>query len=110
MKKKRYKTRWSEGALADVQNIIEYIARDSIARATTINNRIFEAADTLCEHPYRGRVLPELRDLVISEFREIIVKPYRVVYRREKSSFLIVAVIDGRRNIREHLFDIMMRT
>ena len=110
MKKKRFSTKWSDGAEADLEAIIRYIARDSVVRAIAVNERIYEAVDSLCEHPNRGRVLPELEECGLAEFREIIVGPHRVIYRHENKQVVVIAVIDGRRNVREQLFDILLRS
>ncbi len=50
---------WSPSALADVDAIAEYIARDSVDQAALFTTRLYEATDLLQDHPLAGRVIPE---------------------------------------------------
>lgn len=69
---------WTDQALQDVDNIAEYIAKDSRHFATIQVNLFFEHVQILTEKPLAGRVVPEFH---IKSIREIIVGNYRVVYR-----------------------------
>jgi plasmid stabilization system protein ParE len=44
-------------------------------------------------------VVPELRVHGITTYREIIVLPYRVIYRVEPGEVWVVAVLDHRRDL-----------
>ena len=73
-----YKLIWSPVARDDLRDIVRFIARDSPQRAESFAYRLMAQADMLQEHPEIGRTVPELhRDTI----REIIFKPYRIVYR-----------------------------
>jgi len=53
---------WSPSALNDIDAIAEYIARDSVYRASLFVRRIIEATNRLQEFPLSGRVIPEIAD------------------------------------------------
>jgi addiction module RelE/StbE family toxin len=69
---------WSPEALRDLESIRDYIARDSAAYADLVVRRIVAAVERLRLFPESGRIVPE-RD--VPSIREVIVRPYRVVYR-----------------------------
>lgn len=69
---------WSPQALRDVESIRAYIAEDSPLYADLVVRRIVAAVERLDTFPKSGRVVPERN---VPEIREVIVKPYRVVYR-----------------------------
>jgi addiction module RelE/StbE family toxin len=69
---------WSEQAQADLAAIQAYIARDSERYAHLTLERIIEAVDRLLAWPRSGRIVPEIGD---ENLREVLVAPYRIVYR-----------------------------
>jgi plasmid stabilization system protein ParE len=62
----------------DLEAIRDYIAADSPRYAALVVERILGAVERLSMFPESGRVVPERNDPAI---REVIVRPYRVVYR-----------------------------
>ena len=85
---------WSPEALRDLEAIRGYIARDSAAYADLVVRRIVAAVERLRMFPESGRVVPERSDPSI---REVIVRPYRVVYRLHDSTVQIVTVFRASR-------------
>ena len=81
--------RWSLTAGNDLQEIEDFIARDSILHAITFVDRIVESAETLLRTPQIGRMVPEFG---LPNLRELIVRPYRVVYRLQGDVVEIVTV------------------
>ncbi len=69
---------WSPVSRDDLRGIVRFISHDSPQRATSFAFRLIEKTDILQEHPEIGRMVPERHDPLI---REIIFKPYRIVYR-----------------------------
>jgi len=69
---------WSPQAIRDVESICAFIAQDSPSYAELIARRLVAATERLQSFPESGRVVPEHQDSVI---REVIVRPYRIVYR-----------------------------
>jgi len=78
---KNYKVLWARAAEDDLKSIIEYICVDSPSAARDILNNIKAKASSLCSFPQRGRVVPELEDHGILQYRELIIPPWRVIYR-----------------------------
>jgi toxin ParE1/3/4 len=96
----------------DILDIFTFIAeREGLDAAESILERFIEARDSLRELPDRGRFPPELERVSIRSFREIQVKPYRVVYQvnRDAHEARIHVVADGRRNFTELLQERLLR-
>ena len=70
---KKYDIVWSNIAENDLKYIVEYIADDSPSNALKILKRIKQKATSLYTFPGRGRIVPELREQGILQYREIIV-------------------------------------
>ena len=69
---------WTDSAIKDLDDIGEYIAKDSIWYAEITVLELFESVDILENHPYAGVIVPEFEDEFI---RQIIRGNYRVVYQ-----------------------------
>ena len=69
---------WSPQSLQDLENIRDYVAADSPRYAALVVGRIIQGVERLTGFPESGRVVPERND---PQIREVIVRPYRVVYR-----------------------------
>ena len=85
---------WTRPALADIQEIRAYIARDSPRYARAVAERLFDAVDRLRQHPLSGRVVPELGQPTL---REVIEPPYRIVYRVRADVLEVLTVVHGAR-------------
>ncbi len=87
---------WSERALTDVEDIYDYIAKDSPTYAQYQTERIVTAVERLCQFPKSGRHLPEFPYL---PHRELIVGRHRVIYRYDarRDAIHLVTVIHGSR-------------
>lgn len=92
------KVKWTPGARADLRDIIKLISRDRPQAARRLAARIRAATTHLRDHPDLGRMVSEFND---PSLREIIIRPYRVIYRLEASHASILAVIHSRRLLRE---------
>jgi plasmid stabilization system protein ParE len=72
----------------------EYIARDSEAYAAAFVQEMKDAVTSLAEMAERGQVVPEFGDASI---RELLVRPYRLVYHVNARQVTILAIIHGAR-------------
>jgi toxin ParE1/3/4 len=99
----KYDIIWSNIAENDLKYIVEYIADDSPSNALTIFKRIKQKASSLYTFPERGRIIPELRDQGILQYRELVVSPWRIIYRISEKSVFVLSVLDSRRNIEDLL-------
>lgn len=69
---------WTDSALEDLNDIGDYIAKDSPRYAEITVNRLFESVDILENHPYSGVMTPEFKN---ESIRQITRGDYRIVYR-----------------------------
>jgi toxin ParE1/3/4 len=88
---------WTDPAWDDLEAAAEYIARDSESYAAAFVQEAKTAAASLSEMAERGQIVPEFRDPLI---RELLVRPYRLVYRLDARHVTILAVIHGARRAR----------
>jgi len=94
---------WSIIAENDLKNIVEYIADESPPNALKIFKRIKQKASRLNTFPERGRIVPELREQGILQYRELVISPWRILYRISEKSVYVLSVLDSRRNIEDIL-------
>ena len=101
--KKKYEVIWSNIAEKDLIDIVEYISADSPSTALKSFKNIKQKASKLYSFPESGRVVPELRDQGIVQYRELIISPWRVIYRISEKSVYVLSVLDARQNIEDIL-------
>jgi len=100
---------WTNSANKDLVEITDYLAEESLGAAEAFINRIDQQVSRLAEFPQMGRVVPELKRNNVTLFRELVVNPWRIVYREEHDRILIHTVFDGRRNIEDILLRRLLR-
>ena len=81
---------WTEQALKDLDEIAEYISKDSVKYAELMVKKLFSATEILVKFPEFGRAVPEFKD---KKIREIIYGNYRIVYLVVNSSRLDILTI-----------------
>lgn len=84
-------------ALADIDEIWEYLAESNLDAADGVVAEIFDALRTLVAFPYIGHARPDLTERPL---RFHLVREYLVAYAPGESPLLVVAVLHGRRNPR----------
>ena len=82
---------WTMPALDDLNDIVEYISRDSRVYAERVATRVLEAA---------RRLVPEFKE---ENIREVIYGSYRIIYIVRGNTSYITAVIHGSRDILRQL-------
>ena len=70
------KIEWSQIAESDLNEIIDYIAKDSLEYALSFYEEIREKVENLVQFPKMGRIVPELDD---PNIRELILRNYRLI-------------------------------
>ncbi len=85
---------WSPDAAADLEEICDYIAKDSEHFAWVFAQGIINAIERLQIFPESGRIVPEYNQKGI---REIIFQNYRIVYRIKPDAVEIVTITHGAR-------------
>lgn len=98
-----YEVFLTEDAEADLAEITDHVERhDSRERADYVFDCIKDAILKLETLPGRGRVVPELRDVGVLEYREVFFKPYRILYLVSQKRVYVHCIFDGRRDV-EHV-------
>ncbi len=95
-----YRVVVSDDAESDLYEIIDYIfvQENDLAPGLTVLERLERAVSSLTTNPQRGRYVPCLRRTGVKRFRELIEKPWRIVYSIHGHVVHVVAIVDGRRN------------
>ena len=83
-----------QAAKEDLQQIKEYISKDSIFYANKTINEIYKRRYNLLLFPEMGRVIDENNNT-----RQIIYKSYKILYRFDSNNIYIVHIIHHSRNI-----------
>jgi len=91
---------WSPQSLRDVESIRAFIAQGSVMYAELVARRIVAAVERLQAFPESGRIVPERN---VPEIREVVVAPYRVVYRLRQGRVEIATVFRGSRDFPEFI-------
>lgn len=89
---------WSEEAGNNLVEIEEFIARDSAERAARFVDALIDHTEAmLADNPRSGRTVPEIAN---PDFRELIYRGYRIVYRLNVDQIEILTVFEGHRLLR----------
>jgi len=106
---RKYKVEWASLAESDLKQILDRIAVESPDNALQILKKIRQKASSLFAFPERGRIVPELQGQGIHIYRELIIAPWRVVYRISDRTVLVLSVIDSRQNVEDILLDRLIK-
>ncbi|MEA3359792.1 MAG: type II toxin-antitoxin system RelE/ParE family toxin [Thermodesulfobacteriota bacterium] len=101
----KHKVIWTNVAENDLKEIIGFISIDSPQNALKILKSIKQKASNLHTLPGRGRIVPELQGQGVSQYRELIIPPWRIVYRIDERKVYVLSVIDSRRNVEDILLE-----
>jgi toxin ParE1/3/4 len=91
---------WTENAIGHLVNIYEYIAINSPTYGKRMVDRITLRSEQISQQPLSGRKVPEYD---AEDVRELIEKPYRIIYRVKPTQIDVLAVIHGARILPEDL-------
>ena len=84
---------WSDRSIDRLLAIHDYIAEESISGAASVIQQIFDAVEQLRMFPNSGRIVPEYE---LVDVREILAKPYRILYRTMSDRVEIINVLHSR--------------
>jgi len=85
---------WTENAIGHLVNIYEYIAINSPTYGKRMVDRITRRSEQIAEQPLSGR---KVQEYDAEDIRELIEKPYRIIYRMKQHQIDVVAIIHGAR-------------
>jgi toxin ParE1/3/4 len=92
---------WSESALDDLKDVLDFVRKDSPAYAERLAAKFFGATRALASFPRLGSIVPEVQQDAI---REIWVRPYRVIYVIRGDDCHVTAIAHASRDL-PTLFD-----
>ena len=104
-----FKVFLSKLALDDLRAIRDFIAQSDYDAAIATIGDLRRLADSLCSMPHRGRTVPELRELSITSYRELVHSPWRIVYKIHEDTVYVIAILDARRDFIDALHDRLLR-
>ena len=92
--KKRFRVNVSQQAQNDLEQIFYYIADDNINNATNFILQLEKKIYSLGSFPERHPLIPE-NEFFDTNYRHLIFKKYRVVYRIAEKSVFILRIFHG---------------
>lgn len=90
------KIKWTNHALEELDDIANYISKDSPKYAQILVKQIYEMVSHLKQYPKLGRKVPEYGD---PELREVLYKTYRIIYLIKKEHLEIISILHGSRKL-----------
>lgn len=100
----RHRVVVTDDARRDLESIYDYVAETgSPAQAAKVADRLLRLTASLAQFPQRGSHPRELSALGNLEFRQAMLKPWRLIYGVEGRDVVIYLIADGRRDLRSLL-------
>ena len=93
---------WTENALADLDDIGEYISKDSVRYAELTVLMLFESPDILESHPLAGKIVPELKN---ESIRQLIRGSYRIIYHLANSDQVEILTVHRSSRLLDNTYD-----
>ncbi len=104
MTPQKYEIYFTEQAENDLYEIYRYVGtHDSEVAAENLYKKLYYHAMNLETMPERGSFPKELARIEILDYRELNTKPHRIIYQVIDDRVYIHAILDGRRNLDDHL-------
>lgn len=95
MAARRRRVVWSQRARDAVDEAVAYIGQDAADAARRLLEGILDAARSLQTLSERGRIVPELAN---PTFRELLISPYRLIYRVDAKQVTVIALVHEARD------------
>ena len=91
---------WTPEAQAHLDDIYQYVKRDAPFYAQGVVDKLTRRSAQLIDHPRSGRIVPTYDD---RNLRELIVFPYRLIYRVMTDRIYVIAVFHGAQQMPDSL-------
>lgn len=91
---------WTEEARQRLDEIVVYIAEDSVPNALRFEREIIQASRRIGTFPNAGAMVEDLREYGV---REIYFGSYRILYVVRDDNCYVVCVIHGSRDLLQHV-------
>jgi addiction module RelE/StbE family toxin len=96
------KTNWTRTAVEHLVAIYEHIAQDAPLYAQRVVDRLTRRSEQIAKFPGSGRTVPEYD---APDIREVIERPYRIIYRVRADQIDVLAVVHGAQRLPPSLLD-----
>lgn len=97
---RHYEVLLTRDAESDLEEIFDFIAEHhSPSAAKHVLDRVEKSILGLNRFPERGSFPKELLALGIRDYRQVLFKPYRLIYRTLGTRVYIYLIVDGRRDM-----------
>ena len=83
---------WTHTAIEHLLAIYEHIAQGAPLYARRMIDRLTKRSEQIAAFPWSGRMVPEYE---APDIREVIERPYRIIYRIRTDQIDILAVVHG---------------
>jgi toxin ParE1/3/4 len=83
---------WTHTAVEHLLAIYEHIAQDAPLYAQRMIDRLTKRSEQIAAFPRSGRMVPEYE---APDIREVIERPYRIIYRIKADQIDVLAVVHG---------------
>jgi len=83
---------WTNTAVNHLRAIHEYAAQNSKIYADRLIDRLTRRSEQIGVFPHSGRIVPEYKR---QDIREVIERPYRIIYRVKEQQIDVLAVLHG---------------
>jgi toxin ParE1/3/4 len=94
----------SKSAATDLREIHAYLAQHrSVDFADALVRNLRSRVVSLAELPNRGAIPQELLDWGVTDIRQLVEGPYRIIYEVRAEHVYVHVIADGRRDMRELL-------
>jgi len=90
------KIKWTNHALVELDDIANYISKDSAKYAQILVKQIYEMVSHIKQYSKLGRIVPEYGN---PKLREILYKTYRIIYLIKKEHIEIISIMRGSRKL-----------
>jgi toxin ParE1/3/4 len=100
--------REAERDLADLYAHVD--AHDTPGKADDLLDALEARVAALTKSPSRGQLVPELERLSIRLYRQVHYKPYRILYTIQDHTVIVMAILDGRRDVLDLLHRRLLRS
>lgn len=92
---------WTDTAQITLQQIHDYIARETKYYANKVTKDIINISKKLRDFPYKGRMVPESNR---EEIREVFIYSYRMIYKVASKDILILRILHQHQNMDGEMF------
>ena len=90
------KVHWTDTAQDHLDAIYAYIAQNSPDYAMRMVDHLTRRSQQIADAPFSGRRVPEYD---LEQIREVIERPYRIIYHIKADQIDVIAVLHGARNV-----------